>query len=251
MIIIKNTEQIEGIKRSCQLAASTLQFIEPFVIEGVTTEFLNQKCEEFIREHNAIPAPLNYNGFPKAICTSINEIICHGIPNEVETLKAGDIINIDVTTILNGYYGDTSRMFWIDPIPTATTNLLESTKECLQRGIDQVFPGNNFGNIGYAIQKHAMSKKMSVVHQFVGHGVGLAFHEKPNVHHFGTKKGIGPIMKPGMIFTIEPMINLGRPEAVIDEYDKWTARTIDGKLSAQYEHTILVTEKGHEILTIC
>lgn len=250
-IIIKNEEQIEGIRKSCSLAASTLRFVGSLVQEGISTNFLDSKAEEYIRDHGAVPAPLNYHGFPKSICTSINEVVCHGIPNDDDVLKEGDIINIDVTTILDGYYGDTSNMYHISPIPDDTVSLLTTTQDCLDIGIAQCKPGNEFYRIGAAIQRRAKEKGYSVVHQFCGHGVGLKFHEEPQIcHDFDvmreqdTRK-----MKPGMIFTIEPMINQGVATAIIDHNDKWTARTHDGKLSAQYEHTVLITENGVEILT--
>lgn len=246
MINIKTAEQIEGIRKSCQLAAKTLDFIRPQIVEGVTTETLDNLCVEFIKDHGATSACLGYKGFPKSICTSINEVVCHGVPDNT-TLKPGDIINIDITTILDGYFGDTSKMYWIDPIPKETMDLLVVTQGCLYKGINQVFPGNFIGDIGAAIMAHAGKHSMSVVQEFVGHGVGLEFHEDPLVPHIGKRK-TGAKLKPGMIFTIEPMINLGRPEIFI-ESDNWTVKTRDKKLSAQYEHTILVTDKGHEILT--
>jgi len=247
-IIIKTTEQINGIRASSQLAAGTLTFLEPFIQPGISTEKLNILAEQYIRDHGAIPAPLNYKGFPKSICTSLNEVICHGIPSEHEILKDGDIINIDVTTILNGYFGDTSRTFAVGEISSIAKKLLNVTYECLDLGIEQVKPENCFGNIGYAISKHAHRNKFSVVHQFVGHGVGLEFHEEPNVHHIANKN-TGLTMKSGMIFTIEPMICQGDSDAIICEIDGWTARTSDNLLSAQFEHTVLVTDDGYEVLT--
>lgn len=249
MIIIKNLQQIAGIRKSCQLASQTLQFIKPFVIPGVTTEELDNKIEEYIRDHNAIPAPKGYKGYPKATCTSVNEVICHGIPNAYY-LKEGDILNIDVTTILDGYYGDTSTMFAVGEISDEAKHLLAVTKECLEIGIAQVKEGKRIGNIGYHINKFATKKGCSVVHQFAGHGVGIAFHEEPLIPHVANMDS-GIRMRAGMIFTVEPMINLGRPDAIIDESDKWTARTVDGKLSAQYEETVLVRDrKGPEVLTL-
>ena len=247
-IIIKTPEQIEGIRKSSQLAGQTLEFIAPFVKEGVSTEFLNQKIEAFIREHGAIPATLGYGGYPKSCCISLNEVVCHGIPSETEILKNGDILNIDVTTILNGFYGDTSRMYTVGVVSDAALDLLEVTKHCIDLGIQQVRPGNQFGNIGYAISKYAKAQGYSVVYEFCGHGVGVDFHEEPQVDHT-SRRNTGPVMKPGMTFTIEPMINQGRPGTVTDKVDKWTARTVDRKLSAQFEHTILVTDTGFEVLT--
>lgn len=247
-IIIKTEEQIQGIRKSSQLAAQCLDFIEPFVKEGVSTGELDRKLEEFIRKNGAIPAPLNYNGFPKATCISPNSVVCHGIPDDGIVLKNGDIVNIDVTTILENYYGDTSRMYKVGEISAEAQNLIEATKHCLDLGINQVKPGNKFGNIGYVISRYAKSKGYSVVFEFCGHGVGIDFHEDPQVEH-SARKNTGAVMKPGMIFTIEPMINFGKPRVRINEQDGWTATTIDNKLSAQFEHTVLVTEEGVEVLT--
>jgi len=247
-IIIKTPEQIEGIRKSSKLAGQTLEYIAQFVKEGVSTEFIDQKIEAFIRENGAIPATLGYGGFPKSCCTSINEVVCHGIPSDDTILKNGDILNVDVTTILNGYFGDTSRMFTIGEVSQVALDLIEVTKHSLYLGIQQVKPGNNFGNIGFAISKYVKSKGFSVVYEYCGHGVGIEFHEEPQIDHT-SRRNTGPIMQPGMTFTIEPMINQGRPGTVVDKVDKWTARTVDKKLSAQFEHTILITETGYEVLT--
>ncbi len=247
-IIIKTPEQIEGIRKSSRLAAETLDFAEQFVKAGVTSEFIDDKIEEFILSKNATPAPKGYHGFPKASCISPNNVICHGIPSKETILKDGDIINIDVTTILDGYYGDTSRMFTVGEISPAAEKLIDTTFHCLNLGIEQVRPGNRFGNIGFVINRYAKAKGFTVVYEFCGHGVGIEFHEEPQVDH-ASRRNTGATMKPGMIFTIEPMINQGKPKANIDESDGWTARTTDNKLSAQFEHTILVTETGYEILT--
>lgn len=247
-IIIKNSEQIAGIRASSHLAASTLEYIAEFVRPGVSTGFLDQKIEEYILEHGAVPATKGYNGFPKSSCISPNEIVCHGIPSEKTILKEGDIINIDVTTILNGYYGDTSRMFAIGEISERARRLVETTKHCLDLAIEQVKPGNQFGNIGFVISRYARAKGYSVVYEFCGHGVGLNFHEEPQVDHT-SRRNTGPVMQPGMTFTIEPMINEGRPGTRIDKADGWTARTVDNRLSAQFEHTVLVTPTGVEVLT--
>lgn len=250
-IIVKNEEQIKGIRNSCRLAADALVFIGKEVREGITTEFLNSKVDGYIRDHHAIPAPLNYHGFPKSVCISLNEVICHGIPSEQDVLKEGDIINIDVTTILDGYYGDTSNMFCVGEISKSSKNLLKVTKHCLELGLSQVTPGATFGSISIAITEHAKSHGYSVVHQFCGHGIGLQFHESPQINHcYNGKMFDRTRMKAGMIFTIEPMINEGISEAVIDRVDKWTAKTKDGKRSAQYEHTVLVTKEGFEVLTL-
>lgn len=247
-IIIKTPEQIEGIRKSCKLAGETLKYIAPFVTEGVDTEYLDNKIDAFIRQNGAIPAPLNYHGFPKSSCISLNEVICHGIPSKKTVLKNGDILNIDVTTILNGYFGDTSTMFTIGEPCNGSKALIEATKHCLDLGIQQVAPDNYFGNIGFVIGRYAQSKNYSVVYEFCGHGVGVSFHEEPQVDHI-ARRNSGAKMKPGMIFTIEPMINQGKPKVKIDEKDGWTARTIDNKMSAQFEHTVLVTETGYEVLT--
>lgn len=247
-IIIKTPEQIEGIRKSSKLAGQTLEYIAKFVKEGVSTEFLDHEIESFMRKHGAIPATLGYSGFPKSCCISLNEVVCHGIPTKEIVLKNGDILNIDVTTILGGYFGDTSKMFTIGEISPIARELIEVTKHSMDLGIQQVKPGNNFGNIGFAIGKYVKSKGFSVVYEYCGHGVGIQFHEEPQIDHT-SRRNTGPIMKPGMTFTIEPMINQGRPGTIVDKSDKWTARTVDKKLSAQFEHTILVTETGFEVLT--
>ena len=247
-IIIKNGEQIEGIRASSRLAAATLEYIASFVKPGVTTGFLDAEIEAFILKNGATPATKGYNGFPKSSCISPNEVVCHGIPSAKTTLNEGDIINIDVTTILNGYFGDTSRMFAVGNIPENARRLVEVTKHCLDLAIEQVKPGNQFGNIGFVISRYARAKGYSVVYEFCGHGVGLNFHEEPQVDHT-ARRNTGPVMMPGMTFTIEPMINEGRPGTKIDKADGWTARTVDNRLSAQYEHTVLVTATGVEVLT--
>jgi len=236
------------------LAAQCLEFIRPHIQPGVSTASLDAKIEQFIRDNKAIPACLNYVipvipvPYPNATCISVNEVICHGIPSEKVILKEGDILNIDVTTILDGYYGDTSTMYSVPPISKDATDLLDIAKKCLELGIKQVRPGNFFGNIGYEISRYAMLQRVSVVWQMCGHGVGLQFHEEPQVAHIADKDS-GPIMREGMTFTIEPMINLGVAEGVVDSEDLWTIRTADGMLSAQYEHTVLVVPGGCEILT--
>ncbi len=247
-IIIKTEEQINGIRESSKLAARALDFAGQFVKAGISTAFIDGKIEEFIRSNGAIPATKGYNGYPKSSCISLNEVVCHGIPSEQTILKEGDILNIDVTTILNGYFGDTSKMFWVGEISDEAEKLVTVTKHCLDLGIQQVVPGNYFGNIGFAINRYAKAKGYSVVYEFCGHGVGLEFHEEPQVDH-SARRNTDPKMKPGMIFTIEPMINQGRAGTKVDKNDGWTARSVDNKLSAQYEHTILVTETGFEVLT--
>ncbi|MDX5319580.1 MAG: type I methionyl aminopeptidase [Bacteroidota bacterium] len=246
-IIIKTPEQIEGIRKSSVLAAQTLKYLEQFVQPGITTEYIDKKCEEFVRDHGAKAATKGYNGFPASCCTSPNDVICHGIPGKYE-LRDGDILNIDVTTILDGYFGDTCKMYEVGTVSDYAKKLMAVTKECLYVGIKECYPGNYLGNIGYEINKLASSHGYSTVYEFCGHGVGLRFHEEPEVSHI-AQKNTGPVLKAGMIFTIEPMINAGKARAKIDRKDGWTARTIDGKLSAQYEHTILVTDTKPEALT--
>jgi methionyl aminopeptidase len=225
-IRIKTPEQIEGIRKSCKLAARTLDYAEQFVEAGINTEFIDDKIEEFILSHGAIPATKGYNGYPKSSCISPNNVICHGIPSKNTILKEGDILNIDITTILDGYYGDTSRMFSVGKVSKEAEELMDVAWRCLDLAIEQVKPGNRFGNIGFVISRLAKAKGYSVVYEFCGHGVGIEFHEEPQVDHT-SRRNTGPVMKPGMIFTIEPMINQGRPKADIDKVDGWTARTID------------------------
>lgn len=250
MIIKKNKEQIDGIRKSCKLAAKCLEFIHPMVIPGVTTNLLNEKLNEFIRDAGALPAPLNYHGFPKETCISVNEVVCHGIPSD-RILIEGDILNIDVTVILDGYFGDTSRMFSVGKISKDAEELIEVTKKSLYEGIKAVRPGVAFNNIGSAITEFVLgNSKFSIVEKFVGHGCGLNFHEEPKICHYVDKKfkNFGSKIEPGMTFTIEPMINLGSSDCVILE-DNWTAVTVDKSISAQFEHMILCTEDGYEILT--
>lgn len=247
-ILIKTADEIEKMRIAGKLAAEVLEMIAPHVVAGVSTNELDQICHDYIVDvQHAIPAPLNYRGFPKSICTSINQQICHGIPSE-KKLKNGDIVNIDITVIKDGYHGDTSKMFCIGNVAPHAKRLVEVTREAMFLGIEQVKPGATLGDIGHAIQKHAESNRYSIVREFCGHGIGKNFHEEPHVMHFG-KPGQGEILKPGMIFTIEPMINLGKRHMKILK-DGWTAVTKDRSLSAQWEHTILVTDSGHEILTL-
>jgi methionyl aminopeptidase len=249
MIIKKNKTQIEGIRKSCKLAANCLEFIRPFVVPGVTTNELNKKLDEYIRDHNATPAPLGYSGYPKETCISVNEVICHGIPSE-RVLLEGDILNIDVTTILDGFYGDTSSMYSVGEISQESKDLIDITKKSLYEGIKVINPGVAFNQIGSAITEFLRNTKYSIVDKFVGHGCGIEFHEEPKICHYVDKKfkKMGQKIESGMIFTIEPMINLGSPDCMILE-DRWTAVTVDNKLSAQFEHMVLCTETGHEILT--
>ncbi len=247
-ISIKNESEINKMRIAGKLAAEVLEMIEPHVIPGVTTNELDQICHDYIvNVQQAIPAPLNYRGFPKSICTSINQTICHGIPSE-KKLKKGDIINIDITVIKDGFHGDTSKMFCVGAISQHAKRLIDITRECLFLGIEQVKPGCTLGDIGHAIQQHAESNRYSIVREFCGHGIGQNFHEEPHVMHFG-KAGEGESLEAGMIFTIEPMLNIGKRHMKVLK-DGWTAVTKDRSLSAQWEHTILVTPTGHEILTL-
>ena len=245
-IKIYKKEDIEPMKRACQLAKAVLDYITPFVVEGIKTIELDKLCHDFIVNNNAIPAPLNYHGFPKSICTSVNNVVCHGIPGEY-ILKKGDIINIDVTVILDGWFGDTSRMYKIGECSKLANNLIDVTKQALNIGINAVKIGGTFGDIGFAIQKFVEANGFSVVRDYCGHGVGRNFHEAPLVMHFG-QKGSGETIKPGMFFTIEPMINAGSYKTKVLK-DGWTAVTTDKSLSAQFEDTIAVTEDGAIILT--
>ena len=250
-ITIKTAVQIEKMRIAGRLAAKVLEMIESHVKVGVSTEYLDQLCHNFIvNDLNAIPAPLNYNGFPKSICTSINNVVCHGIPGE-KKLKKGDIINIDITIIKDGFHGDTSKMFIVGKPSVKASRICEIAHKCLEIGIMQVKPGVHLGEIGKAIGLYASSKNCSVVKDYCGHGIGQGFHEMPQVLHYDDgriKKS--PILEPGMTFTIEPMINLGGYEVITSSLDGWTVKTKDRSLSAQWEHTILVTENGYEVLTL-
>jgi methionyl aminopeptidase len=246
--LIKNKEQIDRIKKSAEINNALLDYISDKVKEGITTEEIDKLVYEFTVSRGAIPAPLNYGGFPKSVCTSINDVICHGIPSKNEVLKNGDIVNIDVSTILNGYFSDASRMFAIGEVSEEARNLVNVCKECLYKGIEAAKPWGFVGDIGAAIQEYAESKGYSVVRDFGGHGLGVKFQEEPFIPHFG-KKGQGMVLTPGMMITIEPMINTGDYRAYIDEKDGWTARTVDGSLSAQWEHMLLITEDGVEIIS--
>lgn len=246
--LIKTPEQIEGIRRSGVVNTGVLDLIEREIKAGMSTAEIDRMVFDYTVSHGAIPAPLNYEGFPKSVCTSINEVVCHGIPSEDEILQEGDIINVDVSTILDGYYSDASRMFIIGKTSPEKEKLVRVTKECLEIGMRAAKPFGFVGDIGNAIQRHAEKNGFSVVRDLCGHGVGLAFHEEPEVLHFG-RKGTGMLLVPGMVFTIEPMINMGDWHVFIDEDDGWTVVTDDEKPSAQWEHTFLMTENGLEILT--
>lgn len=246
--LIKTPEQIEGIRRSGVVNTGVLDLIESEIKAGMSTAEIDRMAFDYTVSHGAIPAPLNYEGFPKSVCTSINEVVCHGIPSEDEILQEGDIINVDVSTILDGYYSDASRMFIIGKTTPEKEKLVRVTKECLEIGMRAAKPFGFVGDIGNAIQRHAEKNGFSVVRDLCGHGVGLAFHEEPEVLHFG-RKGTGMLLVPGMVFTIEPMINMGDWHVFIDEDDGWTVVTDDEKPSAQWEHTFLMTGNGLEILT--
>ena len=249
-IAVHGAEDFEGMRKAGRLGAETLDFITPHVKPGVTTEELDRLCHDFTLSHDAVPAPLGYRGFPKSICTSVNHVVCHGIPG-AKRLSDGDILNIDVTVILDGWHGDTSRMFFlgdVGDISVKARRLVDVTFEAMWRGIKVVRPGATVGDIGHAIQDFVESQRFSVVRDFCGHGLGRVFHEAPNVMHFG-QPGEGPVLKEGMFFTIEPMINAGAfPVKVLD--DAWTAVTRDRSLSAQFEHSLGVTADGYEVFTL-
>ncbi len=250
-ISIKSPDQIEKMRIAGKLASSVLEMIGEHVKNGVTTEKLDQICHDFIvNELDSIPAPLNYNGFPKSICTSVNNVVCHGIPSE-KKLKKGDIINIDITVIKDGFHGDTSKMFFIGKPSVKASKICNVARDSMMLGIEKVKPGIHLGEIGKVIGDYAQSKNCSVVRDYCGHGIGEVFHELPQVIHYDDGKiNQSPILEPGMIFTIEPMINLGGYEVITSRIDGWTVTTKDRTLSAQWEHTILVTETGYEILTL-
>ena len=245
--IIKNEEQLEGMRKSSKINIAVLDYVAEHIRAGMTTQDIDDLVYEKTTQMGGIPATLNYEGYPKSVCTSINEQVCHGIPSKNIQLIDGDIINVDVSTILDGYYSDASRMYMIGEVSDNAKKLVEVTKECLIKGIEAVKPWTRLGNVGYTIEQHAKANGYSVVREFGGHGIGLDFHEDPFVFHFGSKNE-GMLMVPGMIFTIEPMINEGHHELYIDADNGWTSYTDDGKLSAQWENMILVTEDGCEIL---
>lgn len=246
--LIKTPEQIEGIRQSGIINTGVLDYVESHIRAGISTAEIDRWVYEYTIAHGATPAPLNYEGFPKSVCTSVNEEVCHGIPSEECILKEGDIINVDVSTIYNGYYSDASRMFMIGKVSPEKEKLVRVTYECLVLGMQAAKPFGFVGDIGNAIQRHAEKNGFSVVRDLCGHGVGLEFHEEPEVLHFG-RKGTGMLLVPGMVFTIEPMINMGTHEVFIDEDNGWTVITEDELPSAQWEHTFVMTDKGLEILT--
>lgn len=247
MVSIKSAQDIEAMRPACRHAADTLVMIEPHIQPGITTDDINDLVHEFTIKAGAIPAPLNYHGFPKSVCTSVNHVVCHGIPGN-KKLRDGDIVNVDVTSIINGWHGDTSKTFFVGSPKVRTRKIVEVAKKALDVGIAVVRPGATLGDIGHAIQSYVEGENCSVVREYCGHGIGRVFHEEPQILHFG-KPGAGLILKPGMVFTIEPMVNLGKA-AVKLLPDHWTVVTRDKSLSAQFEHTLVVTETGYEILTL-
>ena len=246
--LLKTPEQIKAIQESADLNTAVLDHVAAHIREGMSTEEIDRLVYDYTTQHGGIPAPLNYQGFPKSVCTSVNNVICHGIPDENEILKEGDIINVDVSTILNGYYSDASRMFTIGQISPEAEKLVRVTKECVELGLKAAKPWGHLGDIAYAINTHARQNGFSVVEDIGGHGIGLEFHEDPYVSYV-TPKGSEMVLVPGMMFTIEPMINEGSPEFYIDEGNGWTVYTIDDGLSAQIEYMVLITETGAEVLT--
>lgn len=246
--LIKTEEQIEGIRRSGVVNSGILDLVGKEIKAGMSTAEIDAMVYDYTVSHGAIPAPLNFEGFPKSVCTSINEVVCHGIPSEKEILKDGDIINVDVSTILDGYYSDASRMYMIGNVSPEKEKLVRVAKECLEIGMKAAKPFGYVGDIGHAVQKHAEKNGFSVVRDLCGHGVGLEFHEEPEVCHFG-RKGTGMLLVPGMVFTIEPMINMGTYRVYIAEEDGWTVITDDELPSAQWEHTFVMHENGLEILS--
>jgi len=247
-VTIKTPEEVEKMRIAGRLAAEVLRMIRPHVQPGITTGELDRICHDYIvNVQQAVPAPLNYKGFPRSICTSVNHQVCHGIPGD-KKLKKGDIVNIDITVIKDGFHGDTSKMFYIGEPSIQAKRLVQITHECMLKGIAMVRPGTRLGDIGHAIQQHAEAHGFSVVREYCGHGIGREFHEDPQVLHYG-QPGTGMVLAPGMTFTIEPMINAGKREVKLLP-DNWTVVTRDHSLSAQWEHTVLVTDKGHEVLTL-
>ena len=245
--LIKTPEQIEKIKESCRINIAVLDYVAEHIGPGVTTQEIDNWVHEETIKRGGIPAPLGYDGFPKSVCTSINKVVCHGIPSDDVVLKEGDIINVDVSTIYNGYFSDSSRMFCIGKISEEKEKLVKTVKECVEIGISKVKPWEPIGNMGSAVHKHALENGYTVVREIGGHGVGLEFHEDPWVS-YTSEENSGVLMIPGMIFTIEPMVNMGTDEIYTDEEDEWTVRTVDGLPSAQWEVMVLVTDTGCEVL---
>ena len=247
MVSIKSAADIEAMRPACQHAADTLVMIEPHIQPGITTDEINRLVHEFTIQAGAIPAPLNYHGFPKSVCTSVNHVVCHGIPGD-KRLKDGDIVNVDVTSIIDGWHGDTSKTFYVGEPKVRTRKVVEVARRALEVGIEVVRPGATLGDIGHAIQHYVEGERCSVVREYCGHGIGRQFHEDPQVLHYG-KPGTGLALRPGVVFTIEPMVNLGKAGVKVLS-DGWTVVTRDRSLSAQFEHTMVVTEDGCEVLTL-
>lgn len=245
--LIKTPEQIEKIKESCKINIAVLDYVEEHIRPGISTAEINRWVHEETVRHGGIPAPLDYEGFPKSVCTSVDDVVCHGIPNEEEILKEGDIINVDVSTILNGYFSDSSRMFCIGDVSPEKKKLVQVTKECVELGLKEVKPWGFLGDMGQAVHDHAFANGYSVVREIGGHGVGLEFHEDPWVG-YNSRRGEEMLLVPGMIFTIEPMVNMGKPDIYVDADNDWEVYTEDGMPSAQWEIMVLVTENGHEVL---
>jgi methionyl aminopeptidase len=249
MIVIKSQKDIVKMRNAGKLASQVLDYIGPFVKAGVTTLYLNDLCEKFTKKHGAVSAPLNYHGFPKSICTSINNVVCHGIPSKKDILKDGDIVNVDVTVILDGFHGDTSRTYLIGVVDKKVKDLVKHAEEAMYKGIAAVKPGEHLYEVGRAIENYIGEFGYSIVRDYVGHGIGRSFHEEPQVHHRYSRDN-KLLLQEGMTFTVEPMINMGQSyEVILSSNDGWTVTTADKSLSAQFEHTILVTSKGAEILT--
>ncbi|MDQ7011045.1 MAG: type I methionyl aminopeptidase [Mariprofundaceae bacterium] len=247
LVHIKTPQEVDAMRPACRLAADTLVMIEAHIRPGITTDEINSLVHDYTISHGGIPAPLNYRGFPKSVCTSVNHVVCHGIPS-AKKLKDGDIVNVDVTTILNGWHGDTSKTFYVGTPRVKARKVTEVSRRALEVGIAAVRPGATLGDIGHAIQSYVESERCSVVRDYCGHGIGREFHEEPQVMHFG-KPGEGMVLQPGMVFTIEPMVNLGKHHVKLLK-DGWTVVTRDKSLSAQFEHTLAVTEDGAEVLTL-
>lgn len=248
-VILKSEDDFAGMRVAGAMAAEVLEMIRPLVVPGISTGELDAICHHYITETlQAIPAPLNYNGFPKSICTSVNDVVCHGIPSDSKILRSGDIVNIDVTVIKEGFHGDTSIMVGVGDVPAHAERLVRVTQECLYKAMELVRPGIKLGDIGHIIQQHAESNYYSVVREYCGHGIGKIFHEDPQILHYG-RADTGLVVEPGMTFTIEPMINAGKRHTKLNARDGWTVTTRDGRLSAQWEHTMGVTEDGCEVFT--
>lgn len=246
-ITLHSPQDAQGMRKAGALAASVLDSVVDWIGVGVTTNEINQKCHDMIIAAGAIPAPLNYRGFPKSICTSVNHVVCHGIPDE-RKLNNGDMVNVDVTVIVDGWHGDTSRIYWVGEVPTKVKRLTQVTYDAMMKGIEQVRPGATTGDIGHAIQTYAEGFGYSIVREYCGHGLGKVFHAAPNILHFG-KPNKGTILEEGMFFTVEPMVNVGKPDTILNKHDGWTVTTRDKSLSAQFEHSIAVTHNGFEIFT--